>query len=340
MATPSPQLPPGQQLVAPGKWPTVGERTAADWQTPWRIEAAGLVDNARSWSIDELRGMPQTLASVDIHCVTRWSKLGVTFRGILLSDLLAELSPTDEARFVSFVAHSTRDHSTSLPLADALELKTLIALEADGHPLPPERGGPLRVVVPGRYFYKSLKWLARLDLLAEDRLGYWEAQAGYHNRADPWREQRYVASDISKQQAANLIGSRDFSGQDLRGIDAAGRALAGLDARGALLRDADFCGALLRDARFNGANLSNARLREADLRGAVFADADVEGADFTGADLRGADLRVASLLGATFCGASEKGEEAILDATTLLNSASFADLAPAQAEFVRRLGAR
>jgi DMSO/TMAO reductase YedYZ molybdopterin-dependent catalytic subunit len=328
------RLPPGQQLAAPGKWPTVGQRRPLPWTPPWRVEIAGLVRSPQIRTLDELRALPQTNLVADIHCVTRWSKFDVPFRGVLLADLLDLAGPLPEGRYVSFVAHSENAHSTSLPLADAIELGTLVALEAEGAPLGEVRGGPVRTVVPGRYFYKSLKWLARIELLADDRLGHWEAGAGYHNTADPWREQRYIASGVTKQEAARLIASRDFSGRDLLGIDASGRDLAGLDARRALLRNADFRGAKLSRANFERANLSNARFAGADLRDAVFTQADIEGADFTGADLRGADLRVASMLGVTFFSFADEQDAnaAIFDDRTQIDAARLVDLVPQQAE--------
>jgi hypothetical protein len=257
--------------------------------------------------------------------------LGVRFGGVLLADVLSAAMPLATARYVSFVAHSDRGHSTSLPLADALGLGVLLATEAEGRPLATEHGGPVRVVTPGRYFYKSLKWLRRIELLAEDRLGYWEATAGYHNRGDPWREERYVAAALGREEVRRVLVARDFAGRDLRSIDAAGHALDGLDARGALLRDADFQNARLAGADFSGANLSNARFNGADLAGARFADADVEGADFCGADLRGADFRGASLFGATFIA----GESAArIDAATRFSPERLDDLAAEQAQFV------
>jgi hypothetical protein len=220
-------------------------------------------------------------------------------------------------------------------LADAVSLGTLVATQHSGQPLPSEHGGPVRVIVPGRYFYKSLKWLTRIELLAEDRLGFWEAEAGYHNHADPWREQRYLATSITRQQAAELIRLRDFRGLDLRGIDASGRELAGLRAEDALLRDANFRRATLTGANFARANLSNAHLDGAVLAGASFQSADVEGADFCGADLRGADFRGASLFGATFVGPAGQ-LPAQIDATTLFDLDRLDDLLPEQCEFVRR----
>jgi hypothetical protein len=216
-----------------------------------------------------------------------------------------------------------------------MRLDALVALRYDGQPLESEHGGPVRVVVPGRYFYKSLKWLARIELLADDRLGYWEAVAGYHNQADPWLEQRYIAPALTKRQAAAVLASRDFRGFDLRGLDARGRNLEALQAAGALLRNADFRGCKLQRADLAGANLSNARLQQADLRGASLAGADVEGADFSGADLRGADCRGASLLGTTFVDEA-RSLSAVLDGSTRFNKDGLDALAPLQADFVRR----
>lgn len=287
------------------------------------------------YRLDELHSRGTIRQVIDIHCVTRWSKLAVEFVGVPLAELIERSRPAADAQYVSFVARSERNHSTSLPLADALSLGALVALEAEGHPLPVEHGGPVRVIVPGRYFYKSLKWLERIELLASDRLGYWEREAGYHNRADPWREERYLAPALSKREMAAVLATRDFSNRDLRSIDARGHDLAGLIARGALLRDADFRDCELRAACFDGANLANAHLQGADLRGASFLSADLEGTDFISADLRGADLRGASLFGATFCGESNQ-PPALIDATTLFDAASLEQLTPLEAEHVVR----
>jgi DMSO/TMAO reductase YedYZ molybdopterin-dependent catalytic subunit len=327
-------LPPGQQLVARGKWPQVGERAPRADAGPWRVSIDGLVERPLDLTWHELASWPQVEQSVDIHCVTRWSKPGVRFRGVRLAELLAAAGVREEARFISFVARSERDHSTSLVLAEALALETLVALEADGAPLPPAHGGPARVVVPGRYFYKSLKWLARVELLAEDRLGYWEGTAGYHNTGDPLVEQRYVASGISKRDAEDVLNRRDVAGRELRNLAAEGRALAGLQAAGAILRNADFRGSDLRGACFAGANLSNSRFEAADLAGASFRGADVEGADFCQANLRGADLTGASLLGTTFCEEDRQGRAAVVDASTRFDAASLAELLPRQRAFL------
>lgn len=349
----TPMLPPGQQLAAPGKWPLVGESEPWEPDRPWVLRLEGLVERPQQWSLEQLRSMVPVDRRIDIHCVTRWSRLQQSFRGILLSSLLAECKPQSAARFISFIARSPRQHSTSLPLSVALELDTLLALEADNQPLDPLHGGPLRVVVPKRYFYKSLKWVERVEILAEDRLGYWEAEAGYHNEADPWKEQRYVASSISKQKLRELLTTRDFSNQELLSLELAGHSLPNLVAQDAKLRNADFSRADLRGARFDGTNLTNARFCSADLRNAQLRDADLEGCDFSGADLRHADLRESSMFGATFAtspstagssvaddsGQNSQRLEAIVDATTRIDPASIAQLVPEQAEFLKvRLG--
>ncbi len=328
-------LPPNQQLAAPGKWPIVGEQSSQMTADPWGVAIEGLVTRPRSWSLNELQTLPQVERVIDIHCVTRWSKPGVRFAGVPLSTLLDACEPQPDARFISFVARSERNHSTSLPLSEALGLGTLVALTCEGVSLPPEHGGPVRTVVPGRYFYKSLKWLERIELLAQDRLGYWEAEAGYHNRADPWCEERYMAPNLDRREVARLLQARDFAERDLRSLDAAGMDLAGLNARGARLRDASFRRSNLRGADFTSANLSNAHLEGADLRDVCFRDADVEGADFRGADLRGADFRGASLFGATFVGEDALSDAARLGSSTQVEPESLAKLTPIQGAFVR-----
>jgi hypothetical protein len=293
-------LPPGQQLVAGDKWPLVGERTSGPRPAVWTLTIQGLVARPSSMTLEQLQSLPITRRVVDIHCVTRWSKLGVEFTGVLLRDLLAVVGPLPSARYVSFQACSLRNHSSSLTLATALELGTLLAWEVDGQRLPEIHGGPLRNIVPDRYFYKSVKWLQGLELSCDDRLGYWEADAGYHNLADPWLEQRYLAADIDKRQAKQLLATRHFAGLDLRGFQAAGLELNDLQAEGCRLRDADFRRCQLRRADFRQANLSNAHLEDADLAEACFGGADLEGANFCGANLRGCDFREASLFGASF----------------------------------------
>lgn len=293
-------LPPGQQLVTGEKWPLVGERTSGVRPAIWQLEVKGLVSKPQTFSLADLQAMPQTRQVIDIHCVTRWSKLGVEFVGVSLRDLMTEVGLLSSAHFVSFEACSERRHSSSLSLATALELDTLLAWEVDGQPLSDLHGGPLRNIVPNRYFYKSVKWLCGLELLAQDRLGYWESDAGYHNLADPWQEQRYLAADIDKRTANRLLATRDFTDLDLRGFQAEGLELEDLIACRAKMRDANFRHGKLCRANFQQANLSNAHFEHADLRGANFIEADVEGANFCNANLQDGDFRGASLFGASF----------------------------------------
>lgn len=312
----------------------MGEHRPRQDDAPWQVEVAGAVRAPFVLSLAELKALPQVETTLDIHCVTRWSKPAVRFSGVPLAALVERAGTADEARFVSFAARSERGHSTSLVLADALELGVLVALEADGEPLPSERGGPVRLVVPKRYFYKSLKWLERIELLAEDRLGFWERTAGYHNTADPWQQQRYIAGGLKPAEARAILEGRDISGRDLLGLVAGGLDLAGLQATNSLLRDADFRGSNLAGARFDGANLTNAHFAGAELRRASFRGADLEGVDFSGADLRGACLLASSFLGASFADESQPGSRIAVDAATQFDPALLEQLTPAQHDFL------
>lgn len=297
----------------------------------WPIEIDGLVTGAKVWTLAQLADLPQVIRAIDIHCVTRWSRPAMEFRGVRLLDLLPPESISPDCRFVSFVAQSERGHSTSVTLDVVQSTDPLLATHAEGEPLSVEHGGPLRVVIPGRYFYKSLKWLRRIEILKQDRLGYWESQAGYHNGADPWREERFLAADLDIRRVRELVSSRDFRKLDLRGLIASGLDLRRLNAAGSKLRDAHFEGAILRDACFDGANLSGAHLQGADLRGASFRQdssgtaADLEGADFRGSDLRGCTFRHASLFGSTL-GPTDDGREMRVDATTTFDEVTLSTL--------------
>ena len=334
---PENRIPPGQQLVAPGKWPIIGERLPTETDTPWSLKIKGEVDTPITLSLEELRSLPQTTRTMDIHCVTRWSMLDTTFSGVLLKDLLVEAGVKPDAKFVSFLARSKRNHATSLNLDTAINLNTLIATEVNREPITTTHGGPIRNIVESRYFYKSVKWLEQIELLTTDRLGFWEAESGYHNQADPWEEQRYMAPTIDRRTSLRLIETRDFSNRELRSIDASQRNLAGLNAHSASLRDANFSETDLSGADFTNANLSNAHFHNANLSNALFADADLEGADFSGADLRGADFTGTSLIGASFV-SHQQGIEvgAKIDKTTQLPPSAIAPLFPEQLHYVNK----
>ncbi len=334
-------LPPNQQLAAADKWPLVGEKASdpSRMDEPWHVSIGGLVAQPKEWSLEDLEKLPQEQRVIDIHCVTRWSKPGATFTGFSLKTLLDQCQPLPEARFLSFIARSDQGHNTSLPLDEALELDVFIALNYEGQPLQPEHGGPIRTVVPKKYFYKSLKWLEKIELLADDHLGTWEKDSGYHNVADPWKEQRYIIPNIQKSEQLKLIGQRNFEGLDLLGIDAKGRDLPELNAKTALLRDSHFENTNLENACFDKANLSNAHLDHANLKNATFLDADCEGADFRGADLSGTDFTGASLFGATFTpeNAEDKNQQsAIIDTNTKFTDKKLKDLTPIQYDYVKQ----
>jgi len=132
--------------------------------------------------------LPRRRVHTDIHCVTRWSRLDIDFEGVAVRDVLERARPKPEARYV--LAHAEQGYTTNLPLAVLLDDDVLLADSAEGQPLTPEHGYPLRLVVPKRYFWKSAKWLRGLELRAADKRGFWERN-GYHNEAEPWREERF-----------------------------------------------------------------------------------------------------------------------------------------------------
>jgi DMSO/TMAO reductase YedYZ molybdopterin-dependent catalytic subunit len=125
---------------------------------------------------------------MDIHCVTRWTRFDASFKGVHWRELARLVRPEPSARFV--LAHAEQDFTANVPLSALEDVQALLAYEADGEPLTPEHGWPLRLVVPNRYFWKSAKWLRGLELLSADRPGFWE-RYGYHNDADYWKEERY-----------------------------------------------------------------------------------------------------------------------------------------------------
>jgi DMSO/TMAO reductase YedYZ molybdopterin-dependent catalytic subunit len=181
------RLPPGQSITY--KWPVLhaGDVPRIDLGT-WRLRVFGAVEEEASWSWSELLALPQSRIRSDIHCVTRWTKLDNDWEGVATRDLLARVRVRPEARFV--LAHGHGGYTTNLPLADFAAEDSILAHRHDGEPLAPEHGWPLRLVVPRLYFWKSAKWIEGIELLVQDRLGYWE-EGGYHRRGDPWQEQRY-----------------------------------------------------------------------------------------------------------------------------------------------------
>jgi DMSO/TMAO reductase YedYZ molybdopterin-dependent catalytic subunit len=180
------RVPPGQYVTSDFPVLSAGPtpRTAlADWT--FSVRQPGGASHAWTWP--ELLALPSEQVTVDIHCVTRWSKLDTSWRGVAIDTLLAQM--VQDARFV--LAFCDGGYTTNLPLADVTGGRAWLAYEYDGAPLAPEHGGPARLLVPHLYFWKSAKWVRGLELRTEDEPGFWE-RYGYNNYGDPWREQRYA----------------------------------------------------------------------------------------------------------------------------------------------------
>jgi DMSO/TMAO reductase YedYZ molybdopterin-dependent catalytic subunit len=182
-----PRVPPGQ-FVTKG-WPVLhyGDVPSFDPLT-WDFKVWGLVEHPLTLDYKALRELPTNQVMTDIHCVTRWSKLGQTWEGVPMRHVFELVQPKPEAHFV--IAHSEEGFTANLPLEALMDDDVLLAYQADGEDLTPEHGWPLRLFVPRRYFWKSAKWLRGLEFTAEDHPGFWE-QNGYNNNADPWKEERY-----------------------------------------------------------------------------------------------------------------------------------------------------
>jgi DMSO/TMAO reductase YedYZ molybdopterin-dependent catalytic subunit len=183
-----PRLPPGQ-YDAGTDWPVLNAEVTPDISTAsWTFTVHGLVEQPTTWTWDEIHALPESTYDGDIHCVTTWSKLAMTFTGVSVDALLAAARPQPSATHVMAEAHT--GYTTNLPLADVTGGKAWVVWEVDGEPLPRDHGGPARLLVPHLYFWKSAKWVSGLRLMDHDERGFWE-QNGYHDRGDPWLEQRY-----------------------------------------------------------------------------------------------------------------------------------------------------
>ncbi len=185
----SKRVPPGQHLTTDFPVLSAGPTPETDLDE-WNFALAEGDKVIAEWSWAEFEALPQTTITVDIHCVTTWSKLDTQWQGVTIDTLLgaAGLSEPPGA-FV--LAHCDGDYTTNLPSEDIVDGKAMVATLFDGEPLAPEHGGPARLLVPHLYFWKSAKWVRRLQFLDNEELGFWE-QLGYHAYGDPWREQRYA----------------------------------------------------------------------------------------------------------------------------------------------------
>ena len=181
------RLPPGQLLTE--KWPVLSyERTPKGLPDNWTLKVGGLVEQPLELNWEELQALPRTTLTTDIHCVTTWSRYDTPWEGVHIREILQRVQPKPEAKFV--MAHSWTGYTTNMPIENLDDDDVLILLKAEGKDLTAEHGGPVRLLVPKLYFYKSAKWLNGLEFMAQDRPGFWE-QRGYHNHADPWKEERY-----------------------------------------------------------------------------------------------------------------------------------------------------
>lgn len=182
------RLPPGQSL-------TEGFPVLSAGPTPristekWRFALRDGPRPITSWNWAEFNALPQTKMTRDIHCVTTWSKFDTAWQGVLIDDIFAEAGIEPPTQFT--LAHSYDGYSTNVPVADLVGGKAMVALRYEGRPIPPDHGGPARLLVPHLYFWKSAKWISGLQFTKRDEPGFWELR-GYHIYGDPWREQRYT----------------------------------------------------------------------------------------------------------------------------------------------------
>lgn len=183
------RIPPGQTLTAPDRWPLLhfGPVPRTDLAA-WDLRVFGLVEHELRLTYDEVRALPAREVVADIHCVTGWSRLGDTWKGVAIQEILRRCGPRPEVTHV--MAHCEFGYTTSVPLAVLDDDDVLLCYGWNGEDLTREHGFPLRLLVPKKYFWKSAKWLRGLEFLPANRLGFWE-QRGYHDDADPWLEQRY-----------------------------------------------------------------------------------------------------------------------------------------------------
>jgi DMSO/TMAO reductase YedYZ molybdopterin-dependent catalytic subunit len=203
-STPKPRLPPGQ--IVTRKWPVLHYGTVPSVDLArWRFTVSGAVERPIELSWEELQSLPQRETTCDIHCVTRWSRYDNVFGGVSVQELLRRAGVRPEGRFA--LVHAEQGFTTNLPLEDLDRPENLLALTHDGDPLTPEHGGPVRLLVPHLYFWKSAKWVKGLEILTEDYPGFWE-QNGYHMHADQWTEERYSDQETRAMQQMRAEAAR------------------------------------------------------------------------------------------------------------------------------------
>jgi DMSO/TMAO reductase YedYZ molybdopterin-dependent catalytic subunit len=181
------RLPPGQHLV--NNWPVLDLGVQPNiGRESWRLDIDGEVEHPISWRWADYASQPQTTKVSDIHCVTSWSRYDNEWEGVSTHDVLEAAGVKDTSQHV--ILHSNDGYTTNLTLADFASEDALLVHSWQGKPLTPEHGGPVRLILPHLYLWKSAKWLRRIQFVREDHPGFWEVR-GYHNRGDPWLEERY-----------------------------------------------------------------------------------------------------------------------------------------------------
>ena len=298
-------LPPGQ--IETKRFPIVGERSPSPEIDHWSLTIAGLVATPVTMTLDDYLALDHREMTFDIHCVTSWTRRTSTFTGVPLAELA---SPLRAAQFVSFTAYSERGHHTSLTVDEALA-RSWVVHEFDGMPLTVEHGGPVRVVTPGKYFYKSIKWLRSIEFLADDRAGWWEVNSSYHNNADPMAgDQRFTTGSLRPEQLTRFMEATSldkYRGRVMIGLDLRAWAPGTSDLRRLYLKNCDLRGLDLSGADLRECNLSLSNLTTASLTGADLSGSDLEGADFTAADLTDADFSGTALSATRFDDAAVTG---------------------------------
>jgi DMSO/TMAO reductase YedYZ molybdopterin-dependent catalytic subunit len=181
------RLPPGQYITEEFPVLSAGPTPRIPLDK-WSFTLEDLVEEKKSWNWDEFTKLPTKNYVVDISCVTKWTKLDTHWEGVSVDTLLTHVKLNPKAHFV--MAFSHEGYTTNLPLDEIIDDQAFIAYRYDGKPLPPEHGGPARLVVPHLYFWKSAKWVAGFRFMEKDKAGFWES-AGYHIHGDPWKEERY-----------------------------------------------------------------------------------------------------------------------------------------------------
>ncbi len=183
------RLPPGQYITE--KWPVLHAGSVPDYPdlSTWTLRVFGEVEEELELSWEQLNALPRGENQQDIHCVTRWSRFDARFEGVHWREIAALARPKATAAFV--IAHAEHGFTANVPLRFLTDDNALLVTHADGEPLTPDHGYPLRLVIPGKYFWKSAKWLRGIELSAVDVPGFWE-RYGYNNDADPWQEERYA----------------------------------------------------------------------------------------------------------------------------------------------------